>query len=170
VRRSARAEVLFEIPARFLHDLRIETHAGELDKVAGIGAHQIDLASVPGEDHRPGGGEIVGQAEFGGEDVHRADREDAERHAGAGDSVDDLIDRAVATGGDDGGETVANCLLGERTRVAGGGGGAECAVWEAFDLLPCPFCPLAARGRVQNDKDFLHDGRVFRPFLSRCGG
>ena len=58
------------------------------------------------------------QAQLGGEDVHRAEREQTERRVCAGDAVDDFVYGAIAAGGDDGVESFLRRGAGERFRFA----------------------------------------------------
>ncbi len=94
---TQRAEIAPEIARGFLDDLRVEADAAELHEVMAVGARQIDRARVAGGNDLPALRQIPGrQAEFGGEDVHRADGQNAECHARLADAVDDFVDRAVA--------------------------------------------------------------------------
>ncbi len=78
---------------------------------------EIDGARAAKSDRLPGalGGER--DAQFAGEHVHRAERQDAELHLAKSvallcQAVDNLVDRAVAAGGDDGFVAITNRLRG----------------------------------------------------------
>ncbi len=127
---AQRTEVFFELEIGIFDDLSVETDAGELDEEAVIGVGEVDGPGATAANDLEGSVNIVGDAEFGGEDVHGADGEDPEGGRGAGDSVDDFIDGAVAAGGHDGGEAFINGLAGEDLGMGGAVGEFELGLGE----------------------------------------
>ena len=112
----------------------VQPGAGHLDEVTLLlavdrlhpGQGEIDGSRLAKLDRLPSalGGER--DAQFAGEHIHRAERQDAELHlakpvAFLGQAVDNLVDRAVAAGGDDGFVAVADGLCGEGSRASGRG-------------------------------------------------
>ena len=115
-------EVLLHVPRGLLHHLGIEPDARELHEVLPVHPAEIDLARVAGLDHAPGLARAGRQAELRGEDIHRADGQDAERDIRAGDAIDHLIHRAVAAGGHDHAEALLHGIGGDRAGLARLGG------------------------------------------------
>ncbi len=77
-----------------------------------IGAQQVDPAGAPGLDDGPGFIEVAGQAQLGSEDIHGADRQDAQGRVGAHHAVDHFVDRPIAARGDDRREALLDGGLG----------------------------------------------------------
>ena len=93
------------------------------------------------------------------EDVHRAKRQDAQPHLAKGSwrlakPIDDLVDGAVATGGDDGTKTILHRLPGQ----TGGTAGRECLEQrhvgrQLAKPLSKPRRLVAAGGGIENQRD-----------------
>jgi hypothetical protein len=146
----------------------IETDAGELDEIFVVGLRKIDQARTARFDHLPSLGEIVlGNTQFGGEDVHRADREDAKLHGGTPNAIDYFVDRSVTAGGNDGAVSLPDGPGGEISSIPRRAGTShEHMVGKRGDVVPQGLGALAAGRRVQNDKDLMlpvhasHSGKV----------
>lgn len=161
-----RAEAVFAFGGGGFDDLCIDADAGELDEVVLVGASEVDLAGVAVADDLPRGLEVARDAEFVGEDVHGADGEDAEGGTGEVEAVDDVVDAAVATGGDDGAVACGEFCGGEIAAVTWFFCDDESAAWESLDACAQAGCPEAASVWVKDDGYFLHAEGVIRPFLS----
>jgi len=160
------AGVALQTPIHELNSPCVEASAGDNDEAGGvsgaigtlvIGDTAIDLAEGTGLDGLPGEGRVGGEAEFMGEDVGGAERQDGEGGmiegiGGIGDPVEDFEDGPIATGGDDEVMMGQSGLTGERACGAGAGGGEE------FDIVSQAVKELgelagfvAASGRVEDD-------------------
>ena len=115
-----RAEHFFRIRSGLPDHFGIEADSGELDEVFVVGPWEIDQARTARFDHLPGLGKIVlRNTQFGGEDVHRADREDAKMNVGASDAIDYFVDCSVATGGNNRAIPLVHRAGGKASSVAG---------------------------------------------------
>jgi hypothetical protein len=146
----------------------IETDSGELDEIFVVGPWEIDQARIARFDHLPGLGKIVlGNTQFGGEDVHRADWEDAKMNGCACDAIDYFVDCSVPASGNNGAISLVHRAGGKASGVARGASTShEHMVRERRNLVAQGFGAFAAGRRIQNDKDFVllvhasHSGKV----------
>src|SRR5437667_1073147 len=96
---AQRAEAAFESLTSFLDHLRIEPHAGELDKESSICARKIDKTHVVALNNVPAEREIARrQTKFHRKDIYCADRQQTYRDAAPRDAIDHLIDCSIAAG------------------------------------------------------------------------
>ena len=101
-----------------------------------------------------------GEAQLGGKDIHRAERQQAQRGAGAGDAVDHLVDRTVAASGDDALASLRDGLLRQGAGLAGAVGDADVSArGEMLDLAAKCAGALTAGGGIDDDEDGGH-GRI----------
>ena len=135
---AQRAEIFPEIAVGLLHDLGVEAHAPELHESVLVGHREIDNARVAGLDDLPALAQIAGgNAEFRGEDIHRADGQEAQRHVGTGKAVHHLVHRAVAARRDHDLAALLHGLPRKFPRLARLGGGAHKRVpGKAADFFP----------------------------------
>ena len=100
----------------------VEADAGVEAEEASVDPTEPDrlhLAGIdPGSEQVDGGDGIVGQADRAGEHVRRTAGQDPEGGVGAGDASRHLIERAVATEGDDDVDVAPGGVGGEAGRVA----------------------------------------------------
>src|SRR5437763_4112962 len=160
-------EIPFEGAAGFFDNLGIETDAGELNEMFSVGARQIDGTNPILPDNFPAGAQIIrGQTQLGGEDVHRSDREQAERNIFARDAVHDFIDGAIATGGDDSFKTFRGGMARQDFRFPRVRGGAEDrSARDRFHLGAQPVRAGAASGGVENDDGLFHGNEAVRALV-----
>ena len=127
-----------------------EVTALRLAVVRELGAAQVNGPFAGRGQDFPGAAGVKGKTQFAGENVDGSQGENAEadgaKAAGnIADAVEDFVGGAVAAGGDDGLETVAQGLGGEAAGVSGGGGGQEDALaagdagWERKRLARPPW-------------------------------
>ena len=95
-------DFLFQFQTHRANGAGVEANTGELHKIAFLSGKlrttEIDGACSSGLQHAPRSGKIRRNPEFFCENVHRPERQNTERLDG--DSVDDFVNGAIATGGD----------------------------------------------------------------------
>lgn len=153
------SECFFGFPCRAFDDLRVEPDPGELDEAMVVGAGEIDHPGFPVADDFPGFDEIERDAEFQGEDVDGANREDAEVDVGTVDSVDDFVDRAVAASGNDCFVALFDGAFGLRFRVSCSFGELKDSVarYDRVKLADGLTRSLAPGCGVNDDAGFAHE-------------
>jgi len=107
---TQRAKFFLLLPRRLLHDLRIQSHTSQLDKVVIIGPPEVDFSLLAPGDPAPARFDIFAwQTQLNGKDVHRSQWQDAHRRVlltrfaariRPADTLKHLIHRAITAGGD----------------------------------------------------------------------
>ena len=88
--------------ARFFDDLSVESDTGELNKKFLVRLRQIYGSGAVAFDDVPAKFEIVNwQTKLGRENIHCADRQEAQGNIRAGQAIHDFVDGAVAARGYD---------------------------------------------------------------------
>ena len=152
------AETAFESQAGLLHDLGVESHAGELDKAFSVRARKIDEPHVLALNHVPAKLKVVRrQTELHGKDVHCTDWEQSQCDIASGETVDHLVDSTVAAGRNDFSKPLLYGLPGQRLCSTG----MRCRVNETtaadrFNTSLPVFRLLVACGRIEDDDRITH--------------
>ena len=145
-----------------------EPGAGEEGEAAGLGTaietgegrlRQVDAAFAPLPDDLPSGGEVGGNPQFLGEDIDRAERNHGqpgpvESPGHIGQSVQNLIHRAVSTGSDHRFTAFPRQIRREHTRVSRSAGGEDADSGAEFRKpIPEPERLFSLGGGVEQDPD-----------------
>ncbi len=89
-----------------MHHLGVEADAGHEEKETAAGAAESDLPRRAAQGSSAGAFEVEGDACLEGEDVGRSQGDESQRRLAGRQSVDNLVEGAVAPGGDDAVETL----------------------------------------------------------------
>lgn len=152
-------EVFLKVPARALDDLRIEADPGQLHEVVIVRFREIDGTSVARLDDLPCFFKLVGQSEFCRENVHCADRQNAQGRGRSRQAIHNVIDRAVAAGCDHGAYPLICRLPCKSTGITGSLGQSHFRPRQLFDPLPSRTGSLTASSGIQDHENFIH-GRI----------
>src|SRR5207253_4769968 len=168
---TKRPKVSFELTARFLDHLSIESDAGELNKKFSVRLRQIHGPRAVAFNNLPAKLEIVNrQTKFGRENIHGANRQEAESDVAAGQAVHDFVDGAVTASGHDFLETLFDSASRHLFAFSGAGRRADNAILgERFNLRAFSLGALAVCGRIQNNEGVTHPSAVpVSSFLQTC--
>jgi len=117
---AERTESLLAFGVRFLNHLGIQPHSRQLHKIFTICARQIDLMDLPALNNFPCGAEVVlGDAQFCGEDVHCADRQNAKGDSAVAHAPDDFVHGAISSRGNNRPPARGRRPLGNGLRISG---------------------------------------------------
>lgn len=155
---TERPERLFGIGCCFADNLGVQADACELDEMRVVGLREVDFHNLAVLDDIPGALEVsLGDSQFRGKNIHRADREDAQTHGSAADAVDDFIERAISSRRDDDLESFPNGLCREEAGVTGLRGEAHgSASREQVDFFTKAKGLVATGGGIQDDERLIH--------------
>ena len=162
---------LFEVPIHQFHRVRVESRAGQLDKPAALrlvwGAklhlRQIDGRFASAPNHLPRAAQVQRQADFARKDVDGAKRKHPQPRAcesirPVADPVEHLVQRAIASGGDDYLKALAHGFCGECAAPAWRRGRFERALGaNGVEVAAKPFRSFAPGRWVENDAN-AHGG------------
>ena len=110
---AQRAETAFEREAGLFHNLCVQSHAAELDKIFAICARQIDQTKVCVLDDIPAALEIVQwQPKLHRENIDTAHWKHAQYGIAVGESIGYLANGSVAACSDDPRKSLSDCTLG----------------------------------------------------------
>ena len=155
---AERAQGFFGIERSLANHLGVQPHPGELDEILVVRQRQIEREGFSFFDDFPRGREVpLGNADFLGENIDRAERQDSHSGTRTRDAVDDFVDRSITTSRDDVFKPLRHGFLGDPAGIASFG---SCSQDRFRSQFTNPFGEsrgfLAAGGRIEDNDRLIH--------------